>query len=471
MKKIILTIAISFAIILSSHAQAPQLWGIMEQGGAQSYGCIIKADSTGTNFQIDYSFDYVNGAMPVGNLCGGGNGKMYGVTYLGGYGDSCCVYEYDSLTRICHNIHDLFFDIDSGWDAWSGMIRAADGMLYGLCAMGGHYGGGVLYRINPVTNAYSPLYHFSQITGSFALGGLIQLPDGKLYGMTSQGGAFGGGVIFSYNPVDSGYVKLYDFAANQNPMYGSLLHATDGKLYGMTQQGGNNNLGVLFSFDVVTENYAELFSFNTMSGSTPYASLIQADNGMLYGMTMNGGANNYGTIFKFNTANNAFSVLHDFDIATGGNPQRSLSQASNGKLYGMTSTGGLYNGGVAFSYDIVTNTYIDLVDFGGAGLSCSGPSSDIQEMQARATANTSNVSSLNENLISAYPNPAVDVVTLSRIILNSTSQVTITDIQGREISGINHKGNVFNISSLAAGIYTVKVLSGKNVMQGKFVKN
>ena len=39
----------------------------------------------------------------------------------------------------------------------------------------------------------------------------MQASDGKLYGMTSNGGSSGNGVIFSFDPSSSTYTKLKDF--------------------------------------------------------------------------------------------------------------------------------------------------------------------------------------------------------------------------------------------------------------------
>ena len=63
----------------------------------------------------------------------------------------------------------------------------------------------------------------------------MQASDGKLYGMTTNGGSSGYGVIFSFDPSSSTYTKLKDFdnTNGANP-YGSLMQASDGKLYGMT---------------------------------------------------------------------------------------------------------------------------------------------------------------------------------------------------------------------------------------------
>ena len=49
---------------------------------------------------------------------------------------------------------------------------------------------------------------------------------------------------------------MYDFdGSNGSKPYGKLLQASDGKLYGMTYQGGSNNVGVIFSFDPVSLDY------------------------------------------------------------------------------------------------------------------------------------------------------------------------------------------------------------------------
>ena len=88
----------------------------------------------------------------------------------------------------------------------------------------------------------------------------MQATDGKLYGMTSRGGSLGYGVIFSFDPSSATYTKLHDFDSTNgaNPT-GSLMQASDGKLYGLTRNGGptltnpdygrRGDYGVIFSYD------------------------------------------------------------------------------------------------------------------------------------------------------------------------------------------------------------------------------
>ena len=83
-----------------------------------------------------------------------------------------------------------------------------------------------------------------------------------------------------------------------------------------------------------------------------------AQNG-IWGMTYEGGQSNIGTIFKTDNSGNNQSVVYSFPLENeGANPEYTkLCQASNGKLYGMTSGGGSNSYGVLFEYDPSTNTF------------------------------------------------------------------------------------------------------------------
>ncbi len=83
-----------------------------------------------------------------------------------------------------------------------------------------------------------------------------------------------------------------------------------------------------------------LHNFDGTDGGLPEAGLVQALNGILYGITAVGGTSNYGTVFKI-TPNGTLTTLYSFANSTdGGNPLGGLTQAPNGTFYGTTSYGG-----------------------------------------------------------------------------------------------------------------------------------
>src|SRR6478735_3407867 len=92
---------------------------------------------------------------------------------------------------------------------------------------------------------------------------------------------------------------------------------------------------------------------------------------VLYGTTTQGGNNNGGAICKLATATNTLTAAFSLDGPDGTNPEYTkLLQASDGKLYGMTTQGGIYGAessgyGVIFSYDPATSSYTKLIDFDG----------------------------------------------------------------------------------------------------------
>ncbi|MGZ4049072.1 MAG: choice-of-anchor tandem repeat GloVer-containing protein, partial [Bacteroidia bacterium] len=174
------------------------------------------------------------------------------------------------------------------------------------------------------------LKDFDYVNGGNPYGSLVQAADGKLYGVTSAGGkgyiiredTTGAGVIFSIDPSKFIYKKLreFDYYNDGGYAYGSLIKATDGKLYGMTNSGGMNNAGVIFSFDPTQSTFNKLNDFDGINGASPYGNLMQAGDGKLYGMTFEGGINNFGVIFSFDPTSSFFNKLIDFDAANGANP-------------------------------------------------------------------------------------------------------------------------------------------------------
>ena len=360
---------------MSPHGQT--LYNITYNGGNDGVGTVFTFIPATNNLTVVKSFENPAKWPQYTNLIQASNGKLYGMTTYGGldgvsglaYGGGA-IFSFDPSTSTYTKLKN-FNGLD-GANPYGSLVQASNGKLYGMTTFGGPgynlnnstYGNGVIFSFDPATSTYTKLKDFDGTNGAHPYGSLIQASDGKLYGMTFTG-SNSGGVIFSFDPSTFIYTKLKDFdGTNGAAPYGSLMQTSNGKLYGMTTYGGSNGIGVIFSFDISSSTITKLKDFDGTNGSGIYGDLIQANDGKLYGMTANGGSANYGVIFSFDLSTSTYTKLKDFDGTTDGRaPYGSLKKASDGKLYGMTSRGGIKGYGVIFSYDPATSTYTKLKDF------------------------------------------------------------------------------------------------------------
>jgi uncharacterized repeat protein (TIGR03803 family) len=169
-------------------------------------------------------------------------------------------------------------------------------------------------------------------------------------------GGGSGGSIFQFDPVAGDTRVLHGFAgptSDGGSPTGSLI-ASGSVLYGMTSAGGDDNWGELFQYDLSDNQYTILhsFAYGTNDGQTPYGSVVLSGS-VLYGMTNSGGADGYGTVFAYDLATDAESILYSFDAQDGAYPRGSLI-ASGNTLYGMTEGGGdtYFSAGVIFSLTV-----------------------------------------------------------------------------------------------------------------------
>ena len=188
--------------------------------------------------------------------------------------------------------------------------------------------------------------------------------NGKLYGTTTSGGEFNGGVLYEFNPITAAYIKRYDFTFDSGYYpHSNLIFASNGKLYGTTSGGGLSDVGVLFEFDLTTHTVIKKFDFNpSLTGYSDYR-LIQASNGKLYGLATAGGLNNSGTLFEYDYNTEILIKLVDFEVAAMGRSPHTLIETENNILHGVCSSGGNNDQGTIFKYNILTNTLTKTFDF------------------------------------------------------------------------------------------------------------
>ncbi|HZQ21801.1 MAG TPA: choice-of-anchor tandem repeat GloVer-containing protein [Terriglobales bacterium] len=207
-------------------------------------------------------------------------------------------------------------------------------------------------EMSVAAQTFTNVYSFSGADGANPYAGLVQGPDGNLYGTTIDGGANGSGNVFRIT-TSGKLTSLYDFCAQANCADGqypvsTLVMGRDGDFYGTTQNGGIYNLfyGTIFK---ISSNgvLTTLHSFNSSDGVNPYGALLLASNGNFYGTANQAGncrsGGGCGTVFTM-TPSGAFRTLYNFCQQTGcpdGEfPVGGLVEGSDGNIYGTTNAGG-----------------------------------------------------------------------------------------------------------------------------------
>lgn len=341
------------------------LYGMTPFGGTGTTcfgacGVIFKIKPDGTGYSKLFDFTGIqNGSLPFGSLISDGT-FLYGMTGMGGTNNLGTIFkikfdgtEYSKLLDFAGTVNG---------NIPMGSLISDENFLYGMTENGGTNSMGTLFKIKHDGTGYIKLLDFAGTTnGASPRGSLVS--DGTfLYGMTLAGGTGpctnGCGTVFKIKPDGTQYSKLLDFegAANGSSPDGSLI--SDGSfLYGMTQIGGSNNDGVIFKIKTDGSGYSRLLDFDsTTNGQYPHGDLI-FDGSFLYGMTMQGGTGSCpagcGVNFKIKPDGTGYSRLQDFESANGQYPAGNLISDKTG-FYGMSLQGGVNNGGIIFKYGIET---------------------------------------------------------------------------------------------------------------------
>jgi len=208
---------------------------------------------------------------------------------------------------------------------------------------------------------FTTLVSFDGPNGNLPFSPVIQATDGNLYGTTRWGGANCGsdgcGIVFKITP-SGGLSTLYSFCllpncADGNAPFAPVVQAADGNLYGTTEGGGVYSNGTVFKI-TAAGTLTTLYSFCALGypcpdGAGPRTGLLQGTDGNFYGITSDGGSSNYcegydcGTVFKI-TPQGALTTLYSFcsqsGCPDGALPYAALVQSPDGTLYGTTYIGG-----------------------------------------------------------------------------------------------------------------------------------
>jgi uncharacterized repeat protein (TIGR03803 family) len=322
--------------------------------------CALTWPSLAQTFRDLGKFDYdPDGAYPYGYLVQGLDGKFYGEASGGGthWQDCISIVGCGTIYRSTSpgGLSQLYSfcaqpGCSDGESPNGGLLLATDGNFYGVTYRGGANGSGAIFQITPAGD-FTTIYSFCSgcNEGIYPIGGLIQGRDGNLYGTSSMSGKYNGGTVFKIT-LSGVLTTIHAFCAETDCADGSvpestLVQAANGNFYGTTISGGINSVGTVYEI-TPSGQFTTLYKFcslpNCTDGKYPFANLIQATDGNLYGTTAEGGTYGPGTIFQITTSGQ-LTTLHSFCAQTncsdGANPGTGLVQASDGRLYGSAGGG------------------------------------------------------------------------------------------------------------------------------------
>ncbi len=386
-----------------------KLYGVTTTGGLYSQGTLFEYDLTSHHFEKKIDFkDDITGSRPIADLSIY-NEKILGMTSAGATYNQGALFEFDLVTGLFNKT------IDFNDNAPGGTFKLINGKLYGVSINAGVYGEGVLFSFDPGTGEYTRLiefkeedtggHPFGQLTlynntlvgmtksGGKGNGGVIfkyeigsdQLQIGqsfnyfpfgktpmclvelntKFYGLTSQGGSYGNGLLFELDPTSFTLTKLYDIQCekcdgNPSPSTEGKLLAINDKLFGVVTKGGNDSSGVLFEYDVNQKIYSTRIEFNTSeTGFVPIGSIALLDQ-KIFGTTRYGGPENNGVLFEYDLQNSTFQIKQNLVSSQTGVELRLTSY--NNSLYGLGS-GGSFGNGVISTYNPEDDTFISQHEF------------------------------------------------------------------------------------------------------------
>jgi uncharacterized repeat protein (TIGR03803 family) len=232
----------------------------------------------------------------------------------------------------------------------AGLVQTPDGSLYGVA-----YGAptsasdplGSVFKV-AADGTFTYLHDFSgQADGGVPVGRLLLASDGNLYGVTTQPAT-----IFKVTPANA-VVTLMSLPA---PPLGDLIQASDGNIYGTTSTTAFKLSldGTLTTFYQFPQAYPS---------PTPDTGLVQGSDGNFYGTAYNG-ANGFGEIYQLTPAG-VRTALYSFTAGGGDAP---LLETAPGVFLGIRRYSLQSGSGAGLIYQITSaGSFTPLHFFNGDG--------------------------------------------------------------------------------------------------------
>lgn len=492
MKTITLSIFLSLLSLGFLRAQV-YMYGTTSEGGTNNLGTIYRVDQNGQNFEKLFDFTSETGGKPYGGLTLAGE-KLFGFTTEEGqlvnsgatlkFGS---FFEFDPLTNELNVIEFIDDKTLFGAGITHAPIFAYDGLIYTMSttsydAETGTIGPGYLFSYNPEDGEINIIDSFGS-DGTYGLcsSQLMQASNGLIYIITQDGGSAGAGNILTYDPNTSllniisnslGYQTQtppysYEYSgATNNPLH----VGSNGVMYGQSKQGGANNLGVAFKIDLDGANWNKFHDFSSalsLEGFYPSGGFLE-DDGYLYSSTTYGqNISTSGTFYKIDMSTDDVTFFHILEFE-GVDPKGTFVKSPNNRFY-ITCTGGSIDNGSILEYNpstqLVTLRHSFSSEDGGKPIYDKLCVVDFTVLDI-------NEASLPDNVVIVYPNPIKEILNIKTESFNVIESIKILDLSGSELFINKSTTNEFtlNTSFLSSGVYLLFIQTNNGIVTKKILK-
>jgi len=341
------------------------LFGTTQEGGANGQGTVFELPAgsrTLTTLTTLASFNDANGP----NAQGGKNislvdaqGNLFGTTNVNvPIANNGTVFELAAGSGTITTLAPFTLAYGSGPNG--GLVRDAQGNLFGTTFGGGPSGNGTVFELAAGSGTITTFANFNGANGTEPVFGLVRDLRGNFYGLTN-GGISGMGTVFELTAGSDTITTRASFNGANGLHPSSLLLDPQGNIFGTTTGGGANGQGTVFELPAGSGTITTLASFNGASNLYPF-SLVRDAQGNLFGTTTGGGANGQGTVFELPAGSGTITTLVSFNGANGTGPAF-LALDAQGNLFGTTFGGGAFDQGTVFELS-TTTTVVSLQRFG-----------------------------------------------------------------------------------------------------------
>lgn len=310
---------------------------------------IATAPAWGQTFQSIYSFpaDGTQGTTPKATLTVGPEGSLYGTASAGGSGNAGTAFKISTAGTF--SPLGSFVPADTGKAPVARLVNIGDGFLYGVTSEGTGTAGdplGTVFKLDPAGglskvfavpgSGTTPMRPHALVSGEPNTLHVLGNSPGGIWRVPLDGGT--ATPVFTLTNSDDGIFPE------------SLIRGTDGFLYGVTSGTSfvdttPGRQGTIFKIAPSGADFAKIHDCDLATGVAPYGAMVQGPDGSFYGTMSAGGQNSDGVIFRLQSNGSGYTVLHDIND----HPTKAdLLLASDGRLYGTSKSGGANLAGSIF---------------------------------------------------------------------------------------------------------------------------